>query len=59
MSRIELFENSANDIINVEKKEYNPSDEYKDIIDKTNECIKKYHHRLDSVYEKASRFFVR
>ena len=59
MSRIKLFENSANDITNVEKKEYNPSDKYKDIIDETNERIEEYYHRLDNVYEKASRFFVR
>lgn len=59
MPRIELFENSANDITNVEKKEYNPSDKYKDIIDETNERIEEYYHRLDGVYEKASRFFVR
>lgn len=59
MPRIELFKNSANDITNVEKHRYNPSDKYKDIIDETNERIKEYYHRLDSIYEKASRFFVR
>ena len=59
MSRIELFENSANDITNVKKNKYSPSDEYKNIIDKTNKRIEEYYHRLDSVYEKASRFFVR
>ena len=59
MPRIKLFENSANDITNVEKHKYNPNNKYKEAIQKTNERIKEYHHRLDSIYEKASRFFAR
>lgn len=59
MSRIKLFENSTNNITNIEKHKYNPNNEYKEIIRKTNERIEEYHHRLDSIYEKASRFFVR
>lgn len=51
---IKIYESN----IKTRKRKYNPTQRYKDVIEKTNKRIKEHQRKSDLVYERASKFFV-